>query len=124
MAWNIQHMPFRDTKNWAMKQIEDCKNVPEVNSRLMFLATSTAIIICMFILTIGVFYSDKVKDIYEGGLAVLLGGHGVSAWGRSKTKGDANGDGVPDDQQAPPPAPPAPAPAAPAPAVGSAGDKG
>lgn len=134
MAWKFSHMPFRDSKNWAMKQIEDCKNVPEVNSRLMFLATSLAIIICMFILTVGLFYSDKIKEVYEGGMAVLLGGHGVSAWGRSKTKGDANNNGVPDDQEdatatpAPIPAPaptPAPPPApAPDPTTGSAGQKG
>lgn len=121
MAWKFEHMPFRDTKNWAMKQMEDCKNVPEVNSRMMFLATSVAIIICMFILTIGVFYNDRVKDVYEGGLAILLGGHGVAAYGRSKTKGDSNGDGVPDDQEDPKPDP---TPAKPAPATGSAGPKG
>jgi len=86
-------IPFRNTKNYLIKQIEDCKNIPEVNSRLMFLGTSVAIILCMFVLTIGLFYSDRIKEVYEGGMAVLLGGHGVSAWGRSKTKGDpTNGD--------------------------------
>jgi hypothetical protein len=118
MGWN--YVPLRNTKTWALKQIEDCKNVPDVNSRLMFLGISVAIIMCMLILTVGLFYSDRVKEVYEGGMGVLLGGHGVSAWGRSKTKGDSNGDGIPDDQQVPAPA----APAAPAPATGSTGAKG
>lgn len=81
-------VPFRNTKNWIVKQVEDCKNVPEVNSRLCFLGTSVVIALCMLVLTVGLFYSDRVKEVYEGGIAVLLGGHGVSAWGRSKTKGD------------------------------------
>ena len=80
------YVPFRNTKNWIAKQVEDCKSLPDVNSRLMFAATSIGIIACMFILTIGLFYSDRVKDVYEAGMAVLLGGHGISAWGRSKTK--------------------------------------
>jgi hypothetical protein len=117
MGWN--YVPLRNSKNWIAKQIEDCKTQPDVNSRICFLGTSLMICVCMLILTIGLFYSDKVKEVYEGGVAVLLGGHGVSAWGRSKTKGDANGDGVPDDQQTPPP-PPAPV----APATGSACAKG
>jgi hypothetical protein len=116
MAWKFSHMPFRDTKNWAMKQIEDCKNVPEVNSRMMFLVTSTAIIACMFILTIGLFYSDRVKEVYEGGMAVLLGGHGVAAYGRSKTKGETSVD---DSDPAP-----APAPAVPVATTGSDQAKG
>ena len=124
------YVPLRNSKTWLIKQVEDCKNVPEVNSRLMFLATSVAIILCMFILTVGLFYSDKIKEVYEGGMAVLLGGHGVSAWGRSKTKGDGGGDnGNGDnngDQPNPAPAPTAPAaaPATTAPATGSDQPKG
>jgi len=81
-------MGWSTSKAWVTKQIEDCKALPEVNSRYCFLGTSVIICVCMIILTIGVFYSDRVKDIYEGGIAVLLGGHGVTAWGRSKTKSD------------------------------------
>jgi hypothetical protein len=81
------YIPFRNSKNWVVKQVEDCKNLPEVNSRLCFLGTSIVICFCMLVLTIGVFFSDRAKEVYEGGIAVLLGGHGVTAWGRYKTKG-------------------------------------
>ena len=40
MTW----VPFRNTKNWIAKQVEDCKSLPDVNSRLMFAATSIGII--------------------------------------------------------------------------------
>lgn len=98
MGWNW--IPFRNTKNWIAQQIEDCKNLPEVNSRMVFLMTSISIVICMLILTIGLFYSDRVKDVYEGGMAVLLGGHGVAAYGRSKTKGDPTPDNSGDSSPA------------------------
>lgn len=98
------YVPFRNTKTWLIKQVEDCKTQPEVNSRLCFLGTSAVIALCMLILTVGLFFSDKVKDVYEGGIAVLLGGHGVTAWGRSKTKGDMdNGNGGNGNGNADPP---------------------
>jgi hypothetical protein len=84
---------------WISQQVEDCKKIDEVNSRICFLLTSVTISLCMLILTIGVFRSDRVKEVYEGGIAVLAGGHLGAAYGRSKTKGpngssDSGGNGT------------------------------
>lgn len=84
---------IKNAISYGKQQFEDCKHLPDVNSRVCFLATSATICVCMLILTVGLFYSDKVKEVYEGGIAMLLGGHGAAAWGRFKTKA-SGGDGT------------------------------
>ena len=88
------YVPFRNAKTWLLKQIEDCKALSDVNSRICFLGTSVSICLCLLILTVGLFYSERVKDIYAGGVAALLGGHGIAAWGRFKTKTGGGDDGA------------------------------
>ncbi len=78
---------------WAKKISASCKELfrqclhePDVNSRLVFL-TNAAVIHAIALWQTFVYLHSQTKDSnYPAILAVLLGGHGVSALGRFLTK--------------------------------------
>jgi len=105
-------------KNYCMNWFEKCMHEPDVNSRLVFLASFVVTSLIMIAHT-AVYLASKVKDPnYATVLTVLLGGHGVNALGRLMTKkggGDdsnsnGNGNGAPPPPPVPDPPPPTPVP--------------
>lgn len=91
----------RNTKNYVKDLVDKCMHEPEVNSRLIFLGTFVVTSVIM-LAHAAVYLWSKAKDPnYTTILTVLLGGHGVNAFGRFMTKKSESGS-TPDPQQQPP----------------------
>jgi hypothetical protein len=71
--------------SWVLQQWNECKSLPDVNSRIAFLMHSVVESLCTFILCIAFIWKGNPSD-FPWMISALAGVAGVSAWGRSMTK--------------------------------------
>lgn len=76
---------FGPALKYIKQQIDDCKSLPDVNSRMAFLSQSVVSSVGVFLLTIAFIWKGRPED-YPWMIAALAGHVGASSWGRGSIK--------------------------------------
>jgi hypothetical protein len=75
---------------FTKQQLEDCKRLPDVNSRMVFMGTFVVTSVIMLAHTIVYLCSSAKDPNYSTVMAVFAGGHGINGFARMMTKKAAN----------------------------------